>query len=293
MERLYVCNTGSDYISELNINTLKEKRINLTSYNEKIGPYSLASYGDFIVVINKYSSSLVKIKKENYCYKEYHSIGAQPNDIKIYKDTAYILCGEGDSLITFDLKGNKISQCINCGLYPHRIDIEAGLGLGAITNMLSDDILLLDCEKNTIIKKIPVNNYPTKAILINEGKELLVCESFMGTDKPGRVKHIDVISGSIIGEIKVGNYPADILYEDEENCYITNFNDGSVSIISLKEMREKEKLFFRGMPMGILRRYNHLYIGDNHNNALIRYDLIHKKAKIIPLGKEPNGMIIL
>ncbi|MGM9973504.1 MAG: YncE family protein [Clostridiaceae bacterium] len=293
MDKLYICNTGSDYITELNLNSYKEKRINLTSYNEKIGPYSLDHYRNYLIVINKYNSTLVKIDEANHQYREYYDIGAQPNDIKIYGDKAYILCGEGNSLVIFDLKNNRTDECIYSGVYPHRIDICSGQGLGIITNMLSNNLLLVDCKDNSIIKEIKVKHYPTKAIFIDEGENVLVCESYMGADRPGIIKKININTGIVLQELSTGNYPADIVWDVYEGeAYVANFNDGSISIIDVSSMEEKERIFIKGTPMTILKNNKELYIGDSHNNSLLIYNLYNKKTKIIPLGKEPNGMMI-
>ncbi|WP_426349512.1 YncE family protein [Alloiococcus sp. CFN-8] len=293
MDKLYICNTGSDYITELNLNSYKESKINFTSYNEKIGPYSLDCYGDFLVIINKYNSSLVKVHKSNHQYREYYDIGAQPNDIKVYGDKAYILCGEGNSLVIFDLKNNRIEECIYSGVYPHRIDICTEKGLGIITNMLGNNILLINCNDNSIIREIKVKHYPTKAIFIDKGENVLVCESYMGADRPGIIKKISLNTGMILQELYTGNYPADIVWDSsEDEAYVANFNDGSISIVDVGNMREKERIFIKGTPMAILKNNKELYIGDSHSNSLLLYSLYNKKTKIIPLGKEPNGMML-
>ena len=80
------------------------------------------------------------------------------------------------------------------------------------------------------------------------------------------------------------------VYEGE--AYVANFNDGSISIIDVSSMEEKERIFIKGTPMTILKNNKELYIGDSHNNSLLIYNLYNKKTKIIPLGKEPNGMMI-
>ena len=293
MDKLYICNTGSDYITELNLNSYKENKINLTSYNEKIGPYSLDSYEKFLVIINKYNSSLVKVDKVNHQYREYYDIGAQPNDIKVYGDKAYILCGEGNSLVIFDLKNNRIEECIYSGVYPHRIDICSEKGLGIITNMLGNNIVLINCNDNSIIREIKVKHYPTKAIFIDEGENVLVCESYMGADRPGIIKKISLNTGKVLQELYTGNYPADIVWDSsEDEAYVANFNDGSISIVDVGNMREKERIFIKGTPMAILKNNKELYIGDSHSNSLLLYSLYNKKTKIIPLGKEPNGMML-
>ena len=293
MDKLYICNTGSDYITELNLNGYKENKINLTSFNEKIGPYSLDKYKDYLIIINKYNSSLVKIDKANHQYREYYDIGAQPNDVKIYEDKAYVLCGEGNSLVIFDLKNNRIDECIYSGIYPHRIDICREKGLGIITNMLSNNIMLINCKDSSIIKEIKVKHYPTKAIFIDDGENLLVCESYMGADKPGIIKKINIKTGNVLQELSTGNYPADIVWDSiEGEAYVTNFNDGSISIVNVRDMKEEERILIKGTPMAVLKKNKELYIGDNHNNSLILYNLYNKKMKIIPLGKEPNGMML-
>lgn len=291
MSKLYVCNTASDYISEVDIITLKERKINLTKYANRIGPHGICSYNDNLIVANNYSNSITKIDIMHNDTEDFF-IGVHLNDVRVYKDTAYIICGETNSLITFDLINNRVMEYIPTGIYPHSIEICEELALAVITNMLSENIILLDCISNEVVGNIKVGHYPTKSIFTPERKGILICSSNMGADKPGGIKLLDLESLTVVGEVMVGRSPVDICCDQYGYSYITNFNDGSISIVNYNSMKELYKIFIGGMPRGIVKNNYDLFIGDNYNNLLINYKLSSKEIKIIPVGKEPNGMII-
>lgn len=291
MSKLYVCNTASDYISEVDMESLKERKINLTKYPNRIGPHGICSYDNHLIIANNYSNSITKINKTTKDIEDFF-IGVHLNDVRVYKDTAFIICGETNSLITFDLVENRIMEYIPMGIYPHSIEISEELGLAVITNMLSENILLLDCISKEIIANIKVGHYPTKSMFIPEGKGVLTCSSNMGADKPGSIKLLNLENLNIVGEVMVGRSPVDVCCDDQGFGYITNFNDGSISIINYNIMKELYKIFMGGMPRGIVKNNYDLFIGDNYNNLVINYKLTSKEIKIIPVGKEPNGMIL-
>ena len=45
-----------------------------------------------------------------------------------------------------------------------------------------------------------------------------------------------------------------------------------------------------GMPKGIIKLGESIYVGDNYNNLLIKADLIKENKKVISIGGEPTGM---
>ena len=82
------------------------------------------------------------------------------------------------------------------------------------------------------------------------------------------------------------------LYEDDDYLYVSNFCDEYISIINLKTFTEENKCKINGMPRGIVKYNDTLYIGDYLNGTLNIVDLKMDKKKVITIGKEPNAMTI-
>ncbi|MCY6482796.1 YncE family protein [Clostridium aestuarii] len=294
MNWLYVCNTSSDNISVVNIREFKEEfKISLKVSNaEKIGPHGICIYKDKLLVANNYSNTIsvidVKEKKEI----ERHFIGMHCNDAVVYKDKAYVICGELNYVVVFNLITNKIDEQIPCGELPHSIEINKQKKLLLISNFENDSLTLIDLEDKKNIKNIRVGAYPTKALFSVGSNHILVCESNIGADIRGSIGILSLKNFRIVNKILVGKYPVD-MYIDSKCCFVSNFGEGTVSIVDINNYKEIKKINLGGMPRGIIKINDYIYVGDNYNNLLIRANIQSDNKKAISIGGEPNGMTMI
>jgi YVTN family beta-propeller protein len=121
-------------------------------------------------------------------------------------------------------------------------------------------------------------------------KSLFIFESYLGSDENGFLDVFSIETFNHVARVEVGTSPID-LYEDEEYIYITNFTEGSISIINKKRYYVEKTLYIGGMPKGILKHKNKLYIGDYLKGRLIVLEE-NKIEKIIAIESEPNAMIL-
>lgn len=294
MDYLYVCNTFAGYISKINIKTFtKEKEIKLGSeYFEKNGPHGICTYKDRILVANCYSNSLSLIDIDKDKEIDNYFIGMHCNDVTVCDDNAYIICGELNNVIVFDLIKNKVIEEIPCGNFPHSITLDKRNKVLLISNMESDSITLIDCNNKEPIKEFKVGSYPTKAIFTPDFESIIVCESNLGSDFKGNISIISIKYNNFIRRVEAGYSPVDMYYSNGK-CYVSNFGDGTVSIIDADNGKQYERVRIGGMPRGIIKNNNFIYVGDNYNNLLIRVNLIEAEKKVIPIGGEPTGMILV
>jgi YVTN family beta-propeller protein len=291
---LYVCNTSSDCISKVDLKVFREESKISVSANKLIrtGPHGISTYNDKLLVANSYGNSLsiidIRTQKETDCFY----IGSHCNDVAVNFDNAYVICGELNNVIVFNLAKNKIVEEIPCGNLPHSISKNISNELIVIANMESDSVTLIDAVNRDVIKNIKVGPYPTNAVFTPDSRWILVCESNLGSNCNGNISIIDLKTYEICGRIPVGNSPVYILAEDNEG-YVSNFGDGTISVIDLKMRKEKSKFYVGGMPRGIVKYENFLYIGDNYNNLLLRLDILKKSKKAISIGGEPTGMTLV
>ncbi|ERI89598.1 hypothetical protein HMPREF1982_04463 [Clostridiales bacterium oral taxon 876 str. F0540] len=291
---LYVCNTSSDNISKINLDEFKEEyRIPVgVDKISKAGPHDLCIYNDMLLSANIYSNSLSFISLKEGKEVENHFIGMHCNGVKIWGDNAYIICGETNSLFLFSLAKKKIIEEVPCGIFPHSISICKNKNLAVVSNMHSENITLIDLTCNECIKSIKVEAYPTKAIFSEDGSYILVCESNMGLNINGTLNIIDSNSFESLGRIEAGSCPVDIFMEGKR-CFISNFADGTLSIIDIYNRREEKRVRVGGMPRGIVKKDKYVYAGDNYNNVLVKVDLEKETKKVIAVGGEPTGMTLV
>jgi YVTN family beta-propeller protein len=290
---LFVCNTSSDYISKVDLDVFKEdSKIPLgMDKNSSVGPHGICVYKDKLLIANSYSNSLSIIDVEEEKEVENYFIGMHCNGVEVFEDNAYVICGELNSIIVFNLIKNKIIEQIPCESFPHSISIDKNKGLIAVSNMHSDSITLIDCKNRESTTNIKVSTYPTKTMFDESGKYILVCESSMGVKANGTISIIETNSLKLLGRVKVGNSPVDIDC-NKNYCYVSNFGDGTISIVDIVRLKEVKRIKIGGMPRGIIKSGKYIYVGDNYNNLLLQLNIEKESKKVISIGGEPTGMTI-
>jgi len=292
---LYVCNTSSDCVSKVNLNDFtEEKRIFLSSnsMNGRVGPHGVCENNNRLIIANNYSDSISIVNISKEIEESNYYTGIHCNDVVVFENNAYIICGDINSLVVFDLISKKVVEEIPCGSLPHSICLNREKKLLLVSNMEDDSITLIDCVNNENIKSIRVGSYPTKALFTVDGKYFLVCESNIGSDYKGSIAVMSLKNYRVINRITVGNSPID-MYCNENFSFVSNFGDGTISIIDINHYRENKKIIVGGMPRGITKCGENIYVGDNYNNLLIKVNIKNEHKKYIPIGGEPTGMILV
>lgn len=294
LENLFVCNTFSDNISVVDIEIFKEDcKISLKNGdNNRIGPHGICFYKNKVLTANNFSNSLSLIDVYKKKLINDYFIGMHCNDVKVIEDNAIVICGDSNRIVDFNLEGKKIEGEIPCGNLPHSIDVYTQKKLIVTAEMISDSITLFDYIDPSNVKTIRVGRFPTKAIFSSDGETIYVCESNIGSDKYGSVSIYSYRDLNLITRITVGNAPVD-MYVDKNYCFVSNFGDGSVSVINTNKFKEVNRFQVGGMPRGIIKKGENIYVGDNYNNLLLKINLLKEEKKVISIGGEPTGMLLL
>ncbi|AJA47727.1 hypothetical protein CPAST_c16520 [Clostridium pasteurianum DSM 525 = ATCC 6013] len=294
MKNLFVCNGYSDNIAIVNTSTFeKVQQISLKQDgNDRIGPHGICAYNDKLLVTNNYSNSLSLVNVKKKKVEKNIFIGMNCNDVKVIENNAFVVCGDINNIVNYSLDRNEIQEEIPCGNMPHSIDVHDSLKNIVISNMNSDSITFLKYGNEDYISNIRVGEYPTKALFSKDGKLIFVCESNMGSDKCGNISIFSAENLKILSRIPVGNSPVDMFIE-KKMCFVSNFGDGTISVIDLEKFVETGRIEVGGMPRGIIKDKENIYIGDNYNNLLVCVNYYNYKKKSIYIGKEPTGMLIL
>jgi len=290
MNYLYVCNTGSDTLSQINLNNLEEEQcIRIAQINERYGPHGLCKWKDSIITANSYNSSLSIIDVMSGKVIEEYYIGGNCNDVAVYRNEAIVVCGESNNLIVFDLENKRIVEEVPIGNLPHSIDINYQLDLIAVTNMENSTLSILNCSNKELIKNITVGCYPTKAFFSEDNNYIYLCESYLGHNCCGYVNIISTKTLSSVGKISAGFNPIDFCFQGNI-IYVASFSEGCIYILDLERRKFIKKVFVGGMPRCIKKKGRYIFVGDNYGSRLIIYDGKKDEKKSISIGKEPTDM---
>ena len=291
MSYLYICNASTDTISKVRLNGFAETyRIKLGISNvDRVGPHGICTFKENLLVANNFNNSISILKDDKEIESQY--IGSHCNDIGVFKNNAYIICGESNCIIVFDLVNKKVIEQIACEDSPHSISFDYRNQKMLISNMQSDSLTLIDCVNRENIRHIRVGAYPTKAVFSVNGEYIYVCESNLGGYERGNISVISSSNYKVLYKIPVGYSPVDMDC-DKDNCYISNFGEGTVSIVNINNYKQIKKINVGGMPRSIKRVGEYLYVGDSYNNQLLQINILTENKKAINIGGEPTGMAL-
>ena len=208
MSYIVLCNTGSDSLNKINTENLKNQSIFLSAGESPFGPHGLSLYKDKILVANNYNNSISLVNYKSFKEENNLYIGAHPNDIVAHDDIAYVSCGESNSLIIYDMINDRVNFEVPTGRFPHNIVLLEEENLIFISNMGDDSISVIDYINNKEIKRIKVENTPTKINISRNKKYLYVCMSYLGYDIKGSVGIIELKTLELINKVKVGLSPS-------------------------------------------------------------------------------------
>lgn len=290
MNSIIICNTGTDSLTRIFLDSYRSERITFGLGEKPIGPHGIIRYDRGFITANNYSDSISFFDgitlKENYSSK----IGAGPNDLVVYKDKAYVICGESNSVIVYDMIEDKVIYEIETGSWPHSIDYDDYRGVAFVSNLEGNNITVINVEENNVIKKIQTPEYPTKLLLSKDKSLIYVCESYLGNDSNGYLEIISSATFDTVKRIEVGSSPIDV-FETGEHIYVSNFTDGTISVICRSNFELEKNIYVGGMPKGIIAFGNRLYVADYLKSKL--YVLENENIKkVIGIETEPNAMTL-
>lgn len=291
MSFIILCNTGSDSLSKISLNDYGVKRVSFTLCDKPIGPHGIKVYGKRIVTANTYNDSVSFFNAETLVEEKNLKVGPKPNDIVVVEDKLYTICGESNAVVVHDINDEKVICEISTGSWPHSLEFYSKKDLILVSNLEGNSITVISKENYNIIKTISTPEYPTRLKVSNDREMLYVCESYLGNEQDGYLDIFSLKDFSRIKRIRLGTSPID-LCEDNKNIYISNFTDGSISIVDKEMLKVKSTLYVGGMPKGIIKHLDNLYVADYLKGRLIVIEN-YKMKKVIAIEVEPNAMTLV
>lgn len=293
INNIYVCNTVDDCIKKLNIDNFKLDTLQLKLFEKKsVRPISIDIREDKCIVVNNFDGTIsnIDIKSFTECNRQY--ICPSPRDVKIYEEYAYICSDEANSIIIYNIMKNSIEMQLKTGIAPNSIVLCEDTKMLFCSNLLEDTISIIDLNNNGVLGEIKVGRYPIKVKLSGDKKFIYVCESNFDEDSKGYISIYSLNNFNLEKRITTGKTPID-MYEDKGLLYVADFEGGSINLINIREGKEEGRLFLGGMPNGVLKHEEKIYVTDYFNGNLYQIDEKFEKIKIIAIGNEPNAMIVV
>lgn len=290
MKSLILCTTASDSICKLVLDSLDMKKIRLKHCDKPVGPHGIRSYSDTVITANSYNDSVSFFYGENLIEDKVISVGPKPNDLLMHDYKVYVICGESNSMVIYDLKEDKSIGEVATESWPHSIDMDFNNKLLFVSNLESDSITVISMDNYDTVENIQVPEYPIKIRVSNDKKRIYICCSYLGKDKRGYIDVINIGNFQKIARVMVGYSPIDMI-EDDDNIYVSNFTDGTISVIAKRTYTVEKVIYVGGMPKGIFKYGSVLYVADYLKSKLILIE-DDKVIKVIAIESEPNAMTL-
>ena len=161
MKSLILCTTASDSICKLALDSLEMKKIRFKHCDKPVGPHGIRVYSDTVITANSYNDSVSFFYGENLIESKEISIGPKPNDLLMHEHKIYVVCGESNSMVIYDLKEDKSIGQIATESWPHSLDMDLNTNLLFVSNLESDSITVISMDNYDIIETIQAPEYPT------------------------------------------------------------------------------------------------------------------------------------
>lgn len=290
LNSIVICTTGSDSLAKISLDSYTCEKIEFTLSEKPVGPHGIKVYDAGLVTANCNSNSVSLFDKEQLAEKKNIKIGPKPNDMVIDGNILFTICGESNALVVYDLQDDKVICETTTGSWPHSIDLCRDAGKIFISNLEGNSITVISNDTYEVVKSIPVYEYPTKIKISDDKKYIYVCESYLGSDESGYLEVFSIDKMESIARIKVGTSPID-LFEDKAKIYISNFTDGSISVINKQYFVNDKFIHVGGMPKGIVKCGGKIFVADYLKNKLIILE-DEKIKKVIAIESEPNAMTL-
>ncbi|MEG1003374.1 MAG: YncE family protein [Clostridium sp.] len=292
MNSIYVCNAKEDSITKINLDDMSLETLHLRVDGRLMGPSNIDVKGEIGVVANSYNNTISLLNIKDFKEEDCDYIGANPVDVKIYRNYVYALCNELNAIVIYDLDERCTVLKIPSGNSPQNITINEDNEIMLVSNLLDKTISIIDLKENVNVGAIQVSEYPIKVKFSCNRELFYVCESSLDDGEDGYVSIYKVKDYSLIKRVKVGIMPVDI-YESKDILYVLNAGDSTVLEMNLEKKLEKKEMYISGMPKSIIKFNENYFISDYFNDKLYILDKSYNKEKIITLGKEPNAMILV
>ncbi|MEG0295478.1 MAG: YncE family protein [Clostridium sp.] len=288
MNNIVLCDSTRSLLIKCDIDSAKLEAVPLASYGKPCAPHDLIVGNDKIYVANSISNTISIIDKKTFMSIDSIYGGSIPEDVLLVSNYLFVACGGTNSVDVLDVETLNLLVTIPVKNFPHCLAYDSYKNRVFVANFIDSSISVIDVNTLNEVTNIKSKFYPTKILISQKYNMLICCESCLG-DKHGYLELYSLSNLKSIKKIELGKNPIDMCI-DEEKIYVTNFDDGTISVIRLIDLFLEGAMFIGGNLRGICKVDKYLCVGDKKNLKLIICDLERCAKKIIALGGEPNAI---
>jgi len=291
----YIANTGDGTISV--IDTKIDEVIETIKVDDEISDgIAVNSTNNEVYAANYRKGVLNIIDGINFNIKEKLELGRNIHGIDISPNGQFLYVTSGDLqegeefnyIMIYDTQEKKIIKEIKSNSKsPAHISFSNDSKFAFVTNVMSNDISVIDTKKQEIIKTIPVGKTPNEGKLSMDEKRLYVA-SLMDNI----LSIVDIEKGSEIERISAGKGTHGVaVTDDDKYVWTANRFSNDVTIIDIKNKMVVETIVTGEVPNHVFQVPNSkkMYVSnlDSGDIAVVNIDT-YEVIKKIKVGEKPH-----
>lgn len=230
--------------------------------------------------------------KEIRTGRNVHGIDMSPDGKTLYVASGDLKDGkEYDYVSVIDTDTNEVVSMLTMDWKsPAHIDFSSEGELAYVSNVMSNEVTIIETASETVRWRIPVGSIPNETEPSKDGKRLYVANVGDGT-----VSVIDLALGKVTGVIEAGEGTHGLAVSpDDRYLWTANRTSGDVFVIEAKSGAVVERISLGGSPnhISLSPDEKSMYVSNLKNGDVSIIDLeSFMVVKVIPTGKEPHEMV--
>jgi YVTN family beta-propeller protein len=230
--------------------------------------------------------------KEIRTGRNVHGIDISPDGKSLYVASGDLKDGkEYDYISVIDTKrGEVVSTLTMDWKSPAHIDFSRKGDFVYVSNVMSNEVTILETSNGAVRWRIPVGNIPNETEPSKDGERLYVANVGDGT-----VSVIDLEEGKVTGVIEAGKGTHGLaVSSDDRYLWTANRTSGDVYVIEAESGSVVERISLGGSP-------NHISLSPDGKSMYVTNlefgevsvidSATYQVVKVIPTGKEPHEMV--
>lgn len=221
-----------------------------------------------------------------------HGIDMAPDGKTLYVASGDLKDGkEYDYVSVIDTQTNEVVSMLTMDWKsPSHIDFSLEGDFVYISNVMSNEVTIIETASGTARWRIPVGNIPNETEPSKDGKRLYVANVGDGT-----VSVIDLAIGKVTGVIEAGEGTHGLaISPDDRYLWTANRTSGDVYVIDAESGEVVEKIRLGGVPnhISLSPDEKSMYVSNLKNGEVSVIDReSFQVVKVIATGKEPHEMV--
>lgn len=157
-------------------------------------------------------------------------VGGEPSSMAVdpVAHTVYVANSVGDSISVINTRTNTVTDTIHIGMSPSGVAVDPAAHTLYITNPAGNSVLVIHLSPvaDTIAKNIFIRGLPSSVAADPAAHAVYVANA-----DGDSVSVISTRTNTVTGTVRVGRDPHAVAVGPTRTAYVTNYGDGSVSVI--------------------------------------------------------------